>query len=348
MPQSRAHNAGTQASRAAALERFELQAGFYPYSPLYGHLRPAVEPVPAQPRSVRLCPAGRVMRRAVERLQQPHSPDDMTMLELQRTAASAATLATLDNDLRLRLQPLLCKSWRCPSCRAYVARQDSARIEQALSQRDGECVVGVFTFGRAGINAVRSRAESYEAVGDSLKHFLRSLRDNGHSVEYCATVEQHADGYAHVNVVLSSSALYALAADERTVQPQRGKPYRTSPALVAYLRPYLRAAGFGRCSLSRVRNASAAAEYLAKTETRNVNACSDELAKASQVPTWAPKGYRRLRSSIGFLPKRTARTVGCRVPMPTNKAQQELDAGRLSHVEAQLRARYAEKETPCR
>jgi len=346
MPQSRAQGAGTQASRAAALERFELQAGVYPYSPLYGHLRPDVETIPAQPRSVRLCPAGRAMRRAVERLQQPYNPHRPHELDDARhTAAQAATLALLDDDLRLRLQPLLCKSWRCESCRAYVARQDAARIEQALSQRDGACCVGVLTFRRDGAGAVRSRDESYKAVGERLTRLVRLLRDNGLHVEYCATVEQHANGYAHVNVVLAHSELYEVAADERTVQPKRGKPYRTSPALVRFLRPYLRRAGFGLCSLSRVRSAGAAAEYLAKTETRNVNACADELAKASQVPTWAPKGYRRLRSSVGFLPVRTSRTVGCRVSMPTDLAQLELQAGRLSHVEAQLRARYAEKHS---
>ena len=330
------------AAQAAALERFELQPGVFPYSPLYGHLCPETAPVPAQPRSVRLCPAGRAMREAVQR-RRLLDPGLSGSDNLQSFTAQAKTLALLDDDLRLRLQPLLCRSWRCESCRAYVARQDSARIEQALAQRDGACCVGVFTFRREGASAVRSRYESYDAVGERLTRFLRLLRDDGIQLEYCATVEQHANGYAHVNVVFANSELDALALDERTVQPKRGKPYRTSPALVRHLRPYLNRAGFGLCSLSRVRSAGAAAEYLAKTETRNVDACANELSKSSQVPTWAPKGYRRLRSSIGFLPERTSRTVGCRLSMPPDTAQVELDAGRLSHVEAQLRTRYGEK-----
>ena len=343
MPQGRATDAGAQALARAALERFELLRGFYPYSPLYGHLQPDVSPVPAQPRSVRLCPAGRQMQHALERLRQPHEPHEL--LDERRITASAATLALLDNELRLRLQPLVCKSWRCTACRSYVARQDAQRIEQALALRDGSCVVGVCTLPRRGPSGVGSRAASYDAVQTRLKRFLRLLREQGVAVEWCATVEQHADGVAHLNLILSNVKLYELATDERTVQPQRGKPYRTSAALVGFLRPYLREAGFGRCSFSKVRNAAAVAEYVAKTESRNVTACADELAKSSQVPTWAPQGYRRLRSSIRFLPKRTARTVGYRLAMPLHVAEQELAQGRLSHIEERLHEALADRHS---
>lgn len=153
------------------------------------------------------------------------------------------------------------------------------------------------------------------------------IRDQMECSGYVGTAEVQSRGWPHLNVILVAPGL-AKRVREVTAKIAARMPswdlydawtpkQRRSMLLKLVAEevcPTLRDSGFGRCSLEPVQNAGALAAYIAKLALNeelpadtvqrdpDSNVISAEFAKMTQVPYRAPKGFRRLRSSRGFLP----------------------------------------------
>lgn len=113
---------------------------------------------------------------------------------------------------------------------------------------------------------------------------------------YVTVLEQHQSGVPHVNLLVHSPHW------SRALRRERPKNWLFDGdlALIA------EAAGWGwRCTAEPVRdgNVSKLAGYIVKLAGRT-DAMHGELAKACQIPTRAPRHFRRLRAGKGFLVKR--------------------------------------------
>lgn len=177
-----------------------------------------------------------------------------------------------------------CRSWRHEGdCRRWKGSQDFRRIESALKSRRGWVYV-VLTFDRGNRTSEDKRA-AYKRITLALQHLRTWLkRQYEGRVEYISLVEQHADGWPHVNVLIHQPGLVAAAnADwQATRQAVMASAVRC---------------GFGfRLWLEPVKNDQAIAGYFVKL--------CHEASKLNQAPISAPRKFRRLRASQGLLPPR--------------------------------------------
>jgi hypothetical protein len=104
-------------------------------------------------------------------------------------------------------------------------------------------------------------------------------------IEYVAVVEQHRDGVPHLNLLISNQKVAENCRDEgwRVFRKQ-------------WLEPHAVESGFGeRTYIAPVENEEKIAGYIVKL--------TKEVAKVSQIPVSAPRNFRRLRASVGLLPK---------------------------------------------
>jgi len=176
--------------------------------------------------------------------------------------------------------PYKCRSWRHGGdCRRQRGAQDFARIKEALEKRPS-WVYLVLTLHRRG-----SRIVAWRSITKRLFTLRRWIGRNFEGkVEYIALVEQHKDGWPHVNVLIHCPGFVAEA-----VRDWRGLRQRVTEAALR--------AGWGfRLWLEPMRSRGAIAGYFVKL-------CG-EVAKTCQAPVAAPKGFRRLRASRGLLPPR--------------------------------------------
>jgi hypothetical protein len=142
-------------------------------------------------------------------------------------------------------------------------------------------------------------------------------REVKQSLPYIATVEVHASGVPHMNVVLSSEQLRGelgrFAFVERTKGKDAGKRFRVpvtpeGRATVRELKSMVMAAGFGfMVTISPVENLEKVANYVTKTASSGGGAIlgmsAGEILKSTQLPTNAPPHTRRTRTSRWALPK---------------------------------------------
>lgn len=214
-------------------------------------------------------------------------------LELKRKATGEVS--------RVRFR---CKTWRCPDCRRGVAAVDFARISEALAGiPEGECLYMVATLDQRADAARGMTAE--DAYGDVLVRRLQSFiqwirRNHDPRARYVLTVEQHRTGWPHVNIIFHAPELARLLA----VGPKRQDglaPYWLCKAAVS--------CGLGRRLWAEGPRSSGKrlAAYIVKLAHQETLPLAGEVAKLAQVPVTAPRGFRRLRASRGFLPKRMGR-----------------------------------------
>lgn len=193
-----------------------------------------------------------------------------------------------------------CKSWRCHECRRGVAAVDFARISGALAGvPESECLFLVLTLDQRA-DAARGMTKQ-QAFGDVLVRRVQSLiqwirRNHDRGARYVLTVEQHRSGWPHVNVILHAPELARLLELE-------GRQDGLAPE---WLRDVAVSCGLGRQLWAETPRTSGKrlAAYIVKLAHQETLTVAGEVAKLSQVPVTAPRGFRRLRSSPGFLPKR--------------------------------------------
>jgi hypothetical protein len=168
---------------------------------------------------------------------------------------------------------------------------------------------------------------AYQALGDRWEMFSQALRREFGKFQYVSTVESHRSGWPHLNVIIVNEELAKFCQVAEGALEGWDKNAKGRETARRVLGKMLERTGFGRIAfLERAHrkgdNGDALAGYIAKLaassgaqwdgESRGLLAGAKvsslegqaiaEIAKHSQAPHRAPKNFRRLRSSRGFLP----------------------------------------------
>ena len=205
-----------------------------------------------------------------------------------------------------RLRRFFCKSWRCPRCRAWVGAQDYRRIVAGMARREG-WIYAVLTFDQRG----RDRWRAYQLLRGAWTRLRSALqwRAGGRSLAYIWTLEQHASGWPHLNVLLHSDRI-RREADAGGVRPRwaasrGGDGQGRLVDVLAWgddvLMPLAVRAGYGRVGwVEDVQHVDRIARYQVKLAAELISTAKQ------QTPVAAPPGWRRYGASRGLLPPRQA------------------------------------------
>jgi hypothetical protein len=179
--------------------------------------------------------------------------------------------------------PFKCRSWRHGGdCRLWKGAQDFARIKEAMEKHSHWSHL-CLTFQN------QSKSTPFELFKVAIYCWSRLrkriIREYG-DIQYIQTWERHKSGFPHVHIALSNIEMY-----EREFSG--GK--ETFDELI---RNHAVESGFGKRGwLEPLRDQSAFAGYLTKLARELTG-----RGKDYQIPTNAPKHFRRLRASVGLLP----------------------------------------------
>ena len=243
------------------------------------------------------------------------------------------TIATWNQSTGdVRILPYRCRSWRCPRCVGYVNWRDRNRIAKAIEKHGGVevFVYMVLTFGRGGrvrrgVRAWRTAKKAYAGCYECWDHLRKRMGrrygttaadDSPRKLRYVAAVEAHGDGFPHLNVLMHQPDLASRCREEwKGVKKE--------------LRPHVLNSGFGnRFWIEGARGAAnEPASYLVKQAVAGTS-LGAEMAKELQLPLQAPKGFRRLRASRGFLPPPPSGEeawTGVLVKQEADRVQSQLD-----------------------
>ena len=203
-----------------------------------------------------------------------------------------------------------CRSWRHEGpCNRWRASVDWRRIVDAFGPHPIEDIVFlVLTFpSRNG-----SRKDAYKTIWrrwQSLRQAIargatlhRRRRSGGRrsvelwtrgAVAYVATVEQHRDGWPHLNVIMLAPEV-ARAFRERRYYA------------ISWMKQHAKDTGWGyknKCRLwaEPARDKEKLATYILKCAGRELGRMVGEVTKLSQAPVCGPHRFRRIRYSRGFL-----------------------------------------------
>lgn len=202
-------------------------------------------------------------------------------------------------------QAARCGSWRCPSCAWWRNAQDFARIVEAFAPHPvEECTFMVLTVERRWSDPW----DAYRALSRQSRNFLARLRRafaGEPGSRWVMAVEQHRDGYPHVNLLMHAPILTRLVRASVQLRRDRGLDQGGELVMKGDLLRCATETGWGWRSTAepvRVQRRDAgdsphgqAAGYLVKVAAR-------ETSKLAQLPTEAPKNFRRLRAGLRFLP----------------------------------------------
>jgi len=178
-----------------------------------------------------------------------------------------------------------CRSWRHEGdCRLWKNAQDFVRMKNAIRKTGEEWVYIVLTFDRKDWETIWEAYKGIFACWDKLR---KRFRHNWGKFEYISLVEQHQDGFPHLNLLIYNIGLWLEC------QEEGWKIIRQD-----WLEPNAVECGFGfRTWVEPVRSKEAIAGYFVKL-------CSEIVGtQKDQTPIEAPKHFRRLRASKGLLPK---------------------------------------------
>jgi len=185
-----------------------------------------------------------------------------------------------------RRVPYKCRSWRhAGDCRLWKGAQDFARCKEAIATRPDWTYI-VLTFPQ---REWPDKTALYKA-GCSMWSKLRlRLRRRWGELAYIQTWERHANGGAHVNVLVGNPLIHISCTSDR----RSWRRYELEPMAVA--------CGFGKrtyVEVLRQGSGDSMAGYLVKL-ARELTGASVK----SQIPVDAPPHFRRLRASQGLLPR---------------------------------------------
>lgn len=192
-----------------------------------------------------------------------------------------------------------CGSWKCPVCASWVRAVDYCRISATLKQYELSSIFyAVNTVSSTVLtNVLDINADgSYEYVYDCWKRLWDRLKYYYPDVKMVQTVERQRNKYAHLNTIF--------------VSEQLGRDYKENPLNIAsWYGKISEECGFGeRFSFEPVNNVEGMSNYISKVATAGDDGSSvnqsSHIVKLSQLPLNTKKGFRRLRSSKGFLVKR--------------------------------------------
>lgn len=217
-----------------------------------------------------------------------------------------------------RASEFRCRSWRCPRCGGARNRAEYLRLRAAVDRRDlRDLSFLTFTFSRRRFSnphaAARGACGLWQSMLDRLRYQLAKrlgCKVREVPIGYYLVFEQHKKPdrrgfWLHAHVLVNSRELAEwirelgrLPETFDAVRRTLVQPWRFSSNVLA---PIARAAGWGRVDAQPV-DGEGMAEYLSK----RASWCAAELgggASKNQSPTHAPRNFRRIRTSRGFLAK---------------------------------------------
>lgn len=211
------------------------------------------------------------------------------------------------NGMEGIMLPFRCKSWRCPKCRPWVFKRDFSRIMTALESRK-RWAVAVLTVNQK--KWISGKASSYDNLWRPCQRLRQRLtRVLGEMVEYVSIVEQHLEGWPHVNYALTWRTLEEMDAEnvadylakvERWLKdnaPECGIGYEVYCKPMASMKAIARY--FTDKSLGQLGNGPGEADPDNAAALKRLTA---EINKTGQLPLEAPLGFRRIRATHGLLP----------------------------------------------
>lgn len=130
---------------------------------------------------------------------------------------------------------------------------------------------------------------------------------------WVGTAEQHRSGWPHYNLIIVSPYLAHRLANAYDERKAAGLPHHEAALLQGPIQRHVIESGFGmRSTGEAARSLGDVAYYIVKAASvmdaalppEVAHVLPREVAKMSQVPEAAPKGFRRIRSGIRFLPRK--------------------------------------------
>lgn len=205
------------------------------------------------------------------------------------------------NPLQKQFRCFECRSWRCGGeCARKNSAQWYARIKTAFDRAPSNWVFMTLTLDQKDWKAAegwtaeevafRESNKCWALLQDRLKYAFGKFK-------YVMTVEQHKKGWPHFHIAIQNDRIAAACALDGWREFRRD-----------WLKPNSQACGFGRiCHVELARDLGAISNYIVKC-AGDPSALPGELVKESQLPVNAPKGFRRIRASKGFLPPKIKNT----------------------------------------
>lgn len=170
-------------------------------------------------------------------------------------------------------------------------------------------------------------AAAYDALGDRWTIFANAVRRRFGKFHYVSTVESHKNGWPHLNAIIVSEELSNFAKVAALNLEGWDKNAKGRKVAQKVFGTMLESAGFGPIAFlepadRKKKDGDQLAGYIAKLagsastpwdgqgkgllDGQEVSSLDGqaiaEVVKYSQTPTRAPKNFRRIRSSKGFLP----------------------------------------------
>jgi hypothetical protein len=197
--------------------------------------------------------------------------------------------------------PYRCGSWRhAGKCCQHRADIERARIKAALELRPVEEVCfAVFTLDTEKWEK-QGRFKAYKQLVTCWRKLRQRLVRKLGRIEYVSVVEATRRGWPHLNVILVNAKL-ALQLGPPSARDDEWTPAERE--VQEWLKPYLVRSKFGWVEeIQRARDVAAITRYVTKLALDA--ATVGEVTKLSQIPLNAPRHFRRMRSTPGFLAPR--------------------------------------------
>lgn len=185
-----------------------------------------------------------------------------------------------------------CNSWRCPVCNRKVGARDYRKLLAAFQARDiVDAVALTITLDqhRERLKNNVNAAKSYGVLTKKVKAFITRLRKHYGPVEYAYCVESHKSGWGHVNLTIFNKE---MADDARRSGEMLSPPW---------LMNHIKKTKLGNVYSKLVYSYDGLAGYMIKTAYGDsLDGQIAEMNKTSQLPVNAPKGFRRIKTSVRF------------------------------------------------
>lgn len=225
--------------------------------------------------------------------------------------------------------PYTCGSWKCPHCREHAGHVLFTRLQEAWQSYDSAGVVFiVLTLDPKHHSEARADLDGvYQDFAGRQNRWMKALRRwldweygerhnegryRGRPIagtgdfrnRWASVTECHKSGVPHVNIAVYHPRWARDLRKRREAMLSAGAGEFEAIQMAPDLLTRAQHNGFGwRCTAeaNRYGNTEAISGYLVKGVKR-ADAMHGELAKLSQLPTMAPKNFRRLRAGVGFVP----------------------------------------------
>lgn len=187
--------------------------------------------------------------------------------------------------------PFHCRSWRHEGdCRLWKGAQDFVRCKEALNSLNSWSHL-VLTYDRQSARSLRYTFRQGVRLWAALRKRLIYYHGD---IKYIQTWEIHRSGFPHVHLAVSNEKLYWASRFTKKDNPKMYGQLNFND----HVRLHAHAVGFGPVGwLEPLRSKVAMAGYLGKLARELTG-----KGKDYQVPTNAPKNFRRLRASAHLLP----------------------------------------------